>query len=155
MYIYIYSICKCIYDYICMYPHHLVVYPCSLVAIQFPILGFWTDRHTCTHTCVYIYICMYILLWVFWFPIFSAYLDSNWEHHCRSGGNLGYCSLPCYRAHAAGQCPARPEVEKPAKKPRNQEPRDHGGAFNARFFRPRGYLDRIVEDPRSRYPQWR
>ncbi|CAE8698593.1 unnamed protein product [Polarella glacialis] len=22
-----------------------------------------------------------------------------------------YCSLPCYRAHAAGQCPARPEPE--------------------------------------------
>mmetsp|Transcript_16768 Transcript_16768/g.28605 ORF Transcript_16768/g.28605 Transcript_16768/m.28605 type:complete len:134 (+) Transcript_16768:43-444(+) len=32
-----------------------------------------------------------------------------------------YCSLPCYRAHAAGQCPARPEAEKPAKKPRNEE----------------------------------
>ena len=170
MYVYIYrlySICKCIYDYICMYPHHLVVYPCSLVAIQFPILGFWTDRHTCTHThmCVYIYIYiyymyivliyiytyymyivyiyiilyiyMYILLWVFWFPILSANLNSIWEHHCRSG-NLGYCSLPCYRAHAAGQCPARPEAEKPAKKPRNQEPRDHlspfCGAFNAGFF---------------------
>ena len=113
------------------------------------------DRPTYMYTHMCIYICMYILLWVFWFPIFSANLDSNWEHHCRSGGNLGYCSLPCYRAHAAGQCPARPEVEKPAKKPRNQEPRDHGGAFNARFFRPRGYLDRIVEDPRSRYPQWR
>ena len=31
-----------------------------------------------------------------------------------------YCSLPCYRVHAAGQCPARPEVEVP-KRARKQE----------------------------------
>ena len=31
-----------------------------------------------------------------------------------------YCSLPCYRVHAAGQCPARPEVDVP-KRARKQE----------------------------------
>ncbi|CAJ1418464.1 unnamed protein product [Effrenium voratum] len=32
-----------------------------------------------------------------------------------------YCSLPCYRVHAAGQCPARPEAEPSAKRPRREE----------------------------------
>eukprot|EP00438_Fugacium_kawagutii_P022708 Skav203977 [mRNA] locus=scaffold94:712163:714569:- [translate_table: standard] len=32
-----------------------------------------------------------------------------------------YCSLPCYRAHAAGQCPARPEPDVPPKKQRSQD----------------------------------
>ena len=31
-----------------------------------------------------------------------------------------YCSLPCYRVHAAGQCPARPEFDVP-KRPRKEE----------------------------------
>mmetsp|Transcript_10571 Transcript_10571/g.22540 ORF Transcript_10571/g.22540 Transcript_10571/m.22540 type:complete len:150 (-) Transcript_10571:178-627(-) len=32
-----------------------------------------------------------------------------------------YCSLPCYRVHAAGQCPARLEAEIP-KRARKEEP---------------------------------
>mmetsp|Transcript_44802 Transcript_44802/g.83684 ORF Transcript_44802/g.83684 Transcript_44802/m.83684 type:complete len:134 (-) Transcript_44802:202-603(-) len=37
-----------------------------------------------------------------------------------------YCSLPCYRVHAAGQCPARPESEAPkrARKQEQEEPED-------------------------------
>ena len=49
----------------------------------------------------------------------------QWGAPLVTAGGLGYCSLPCYRAHAAGQCPARPEAEKPAKKPRNEEPREN------------------------------
>ncbi|CAE7209632.1 unnamed protein product [Symbiodinium necroappetens] len=33
-----------------------------------------------------------------------------------------YCSLPCYRVHAAGQCPARPEAEIPKRARKEQEP---------------------------------
>lgn len=44
--------------------------------------------------------------------------------HTSSSSNIppgpGYCSLPCYRVHAAGQCPARPDRELPAKKQKTQ-----------------------------------
>eukprot|EP00930_Biecheleria_cincta_P063713 TRINITY_DN49237_c0_g1_i1.p1 TRINITY_DN49237_c0_g1~~TRINITY_DN49237_c0_g1_i1.p1 ORF type:complete len:133 (-),score=30.73 TRINITY_DN49237_c0_g1_i1:59-457(-) len=35
-----------------------------------------------------------------------------------------YCSLPCYRVHAAGQCPARPEKDARPKRPRTEEPEE-------------------------------
>lgn len=66
----------------------------------------------------------------FWGTIFPVFFE-GWmligfssTKHTSSSSNIplapGYCSLPCYRVHAAGQCPARPDRELPAKKQKTQ-----------------------------------
>lgn len=50
-----------------------------------------------------------------------------------------YCSLPCYRRHAAGQCPARPERES-AKRPRKEEPEEEDLISEVRLCALRGHV---------------
>ena len=51
-----------------------------------------------------------------------------------------YCSLPCYRVHAAGQCPARPDRELPAKKQKTQEEEPEDLISEVRLCALRGHV---------------
>lgn len=85
----------------------------------------WGNQKNCWGTFLILGSSSFIFFWHFghlpclfecWFVFFNKIYQLFIQHP----PGPGYCSLPCYRAHAAGQCPARPDREPPAKKQKTQ-----------------------------------